>query len=114
RPPGRLAGGADRPGRQGPPGPPRRRVGEHQPHPLGGRGGTGARNRLTPPGRLENEPGDGPIKTFTRRGIKDSPSALHDGRCLTREETVEFFNLVPQTNLTKEEKADLVAFLRSR
>ena len=28
-----------------------------------------------------NEPGDGPIKTFTLRGIKDSPPYLHDGRC---------------------------------
>ena len=37
---------------------------------------------------------DGPIKTFTLRGIKDSPPYLHDGRCLTLEDTVEFFNLV--------------------
>ena len=41
-----------------------------------------------------NEPGDGPIKTFTLRGIKESPPYLHDGRCLTLEDTVEFFNLV--------------------
>ena len=59
-----------------------------------------------------NEPGDGPIKTFTLRGIKDSPPYLHDGRCLTLEDTVEFFNLVLQLKLTKEEKADLVAFMR--
>jgi cytochrome c peroxidase len=26
---------------------------------------------------------DGPIKTFTLRGIKDSPPYLHDGRLLT-------------------------------
>jgi cytochrome c peroxidase len=62
--------------------------------------------------RFVNEPGDGPIKTFTLRGIKDSPPYLHDGRCLTLEDTVEFFNLVLQTKLTKEEKADLVAFMR--
>ena len=62
--------------------------------------------------RFVNEPGDGPIKTFTLRGIKDSPPYMHDGRCLTLEDTVEFFNLVLQTKLTKEEKADLVAFLR--
>jgi hypothetical protein len=37
---------------------------------------------------------------------------MHDGRCLTLEDTVEFFNLVLQTNLTGEEKADLVAFMR--
>ena len=56
--------------------------------------------------------GDGPIKSFTLRGIKDSPPYLHDGRCLTLEDTVEFFNLVLELKLTKEEKADLVAFLR--
>jgi cytochrome c peroxidase len=61
---------------------------------------------------LKDEPGDGPIKTFTLRGIKDSPPYLHDGRCLTLEDTVEFFNLVQGLRLTKEEKADLVAFLR--
>ena len=55
---------------------------------------------------------DGPIKTFTLRGIKDSPPYLHDGRLLTLEDTVEFFNLVTATKLTAEEKADLVAFLR--
>jgi cytochrome c peroxidase len=55
---------------------------------------------------------DGPIKTFPLRGIKDSPPYLHDGRLLTLEDTVEFFNLVLGVQLTKEEKADLVAFLR--
>ena len=62
--------------------------------------------------RFLNEPGDGPIKTFTLRGIKDSPPYLHDGRCLTLEDTAEFFNLVLQLKLTKQEKADLVAFMR--
>ena len=62
--------------------------------------------------RFTKEPGDGPIKTFTLRGIKDSPPYLHDGRLLTLEDTVEFFNLVLSTKLTPEEKADLVAFLR--
>ena len=56
--------------------------------------------------------GDGPIKTFPLRGIKDSPPYLHDGRLLTLEDTVEFFNLVLQLKLTAQEKADLVAFLR--
>jgi cytochrome c peroxidase len=59
-----------------------------------------------------DEPGDGPIKSFTLRGIKESPPYLHDGRCLTLEDTVEFFNLVLELHLTKEEKADLAAFLR--
>jgi len=62
--------------------------------------------------RFVDEPATGPIKTFTLRGIKDSPPYLHDGRCLTLEDTVEFFNLVSQLGLTAEEKSDLVAFLR--
>ncbi|QBS11116.1 cytochrome B6 [Legionella israelensis] len=56
---------------------------------------------------------DGPIKTFPLRGIKDSPPYLHDGRLLTLEDTVEFFNLVLQLQLTKDEKQDLTAFLRT-
>ncbi len=60
-----------------------------------------------------NEPGDGPIKTFTLRGIKDSPPYLHDGRCLTLEDTVEFFNLTFELKLTSEEKRQLVAFMRT-
>jgi cytochrome c peroxidase len=55
---------------------------------------------------------DGPIKTFVLRGIKDSPPYLHDGRLLTLEDTVEFFNLVVETKLTEQEKQDLVAFMR--
>jgi cytochrome c peroxidase len=55
---------------------------------------------------------DGPIKTFVLRGVKDSPPYMHDGRLLTLEDTVEFFNLVLELKLTKEEKADLVAFMR--
>ncbi|MDT7777868.1 MAG: hypothetical protein QOC99_380 [Acidobacteriota bacterium] len=54
----------------------------------------------------------GPIKTFPLRGIKESPPYLHDGRLLTLEDTVEFFNLVQELHLTQQEKADLVAFLR--
>ena len=59
-----------------------------------------------------DEPGDGPIKSFTLRGIKDSPPYLHDGRCFTLEDTVEFFNLVLGLKLHGQEKTDLVAFLR--
>jgi cytochrome c peroxidase len=54
----------------------------------------------------------GPIKTFTLRGIKESPPYLHDGRLLTLEDVVEFFNLVLETQLNSAEKRDLVAFLR--
>ena len=61
---------------------------------------------------LKNEPGDGPIKSFTLRGIKESPPYLHDGRLFTLEDTVEFFNLVLELKLTAQEKQDLVAFMR--
>ncbi len=54
---------------------------------------------------------DGKIKTFPLRGIKDSPPYLHDGRLLTLDDTVEFFNLVLGTKLTEREKKDLVAYL---
>ena len=56
---------------------------------------------------------DGPIKTFPLRGIKESPPYLHDGRLLTLEDTVEFFNLVLGTKLTEKEKKDMVEFLRA-
>jgi cytochrome c peroxidase len=56
---------------------------------------------------------DGAIKTFPLRGIKDTPPYLHDGRLLTLEDTVEYFNLVLGTRLTDQEKKDLVAFMRA-
>jgi len=56
---------------------------------------------------------DGPIKTFPLRGIKESPPYLHDGRLLTLEDVVEFFNLIQGLKLTKQDKADLVAFMRA-
>ena len=54
---------------------------------------------------------DGPIKTFTLLGIKDSPPYLHDGRLLTLADTVEFFNLVLGTKLSQPEKDALVAYM---
>jgi cytochrome c peroxidase len=54
---------------------------------------------------------DGPIKTFTLRGIKDSPPYLHDGRLLTLADTVEFFNLVLGLKLEPAEKDSLVAYM---
>lgn len=54
---------------------------------------------------------DGPIKTFTLRGIKDSPPYLHDGRLMTLADTVEYFNLVLGLKLTAEEKDSLVAYM---
>jgi cytochrome c peroxidase len=62
--------------------------------------------------RFVDEPPLGPIKSFTLRGIKDSPPYLHDGRLLTLEDTVEFFNLVLGLKLSAQEKTDLVAFMR--
>lgn len=56
---------------------------------------------------------DGPIKTFPLRGIKDSPPYLHDGRLLTLDDTVEFFNLVLELKLNAQEKQDLVAFMQA-
>jgi cytochrome c peroxidase len=62
--------------------------------------------------RFVDEPPLGPLKSFTLRGIKDSPPYLHDGRLLTLEDTVEFFNLVLGLKLSAQEKTDLVAFMR--
>ena len=49
------------------------------------------------------------IKTFPLRGIKDSPPYMHDGRLLTLDDTVEFFNVILGTQLTAQEKQDLVS-----
>jgi cytochrome c peroxidase len=54
---------------------------------------------------------EGTIKTFTLRGIKDSPPYLHDGRLMTLADTVEFFNLVLGLKLTQAEKDSLVAYM---
>ncbi len=54
----------------------------------------------------------GPIKTFPLRGIKESPPYFHDGRLLTLEDTVEFFNVILEAKLTAEEKSALVSFMR--
>ncbi|MDP3542701.1 MAG: cytochrome B6 [Elusimicrobiota bacterium] len=56
---------------------------------------------------------DGPIKNFPLRGIKDTPPYLHDGRLLTLDDTVRFFNLVLETKLTPEEEADVTAFMKA-
>ena len=66
-------------------------------------------NEVTINGRKASA--DGPIKTFPLRGIKDSPPYLHDDRLLTLADSVEFFNLVLELKLEKQEKEDLVAFL---
>lgn len=60
------------------------------------------------PGRPE-----GPVKTFPLRGIKDSPPYFHDGRLLTLEDAVLFFDVILETKLSAAEKADLVAYLRA-
>jgi cytochrome c peroxidase len=55
---------------------------------------------------------EGWVKTFSLRGIKDSPPYFHDGRLPTLEDTVEFFNLILRLQLARDEKKDLVAFMR--
>jgi cytochrome c peroxidase len=59
------------------------------------------------------EVGDGKIKTFMLRGVKDNPPYLHDERLLTLDDTVEFFNLILGDKLSSQEKRDLLAFLYS-
>jgi cytochrome c peroxidase len=49
-------------------------------------------------------------KAFPLRGIKDTPPYMHDGRLLTLDDTVEYFNQVLGTKLTDQEKKDLVRF----
>ncbi|MCC6536868.1 MAG: cytochrome C [Bryobacterales bacterium] len=56
---------------------------------------------------------EGPVKTFSLRGLKDSPPYFHDGRLLTIEDTVQFFDLILETHLTADEKKDLAAYLRA-
>jgi cytochrome c peroxidase len=63
--------------------------------------------------RFLDEPPRGQIKTFSLRGIKDSPPYLHDGRLLTLEDTVEFFNLILELRLADKEKSDLAAFMKA-
>jgi cytochrome c peroxidase len=63
--------------------------------------------------RFLNEAPLGRMKSFTLRGLKDSPPYLHDGRCLTIEDTVEFFNLIMELKLAEQEKKDLSDFLRA-
>ena len=53
-----------------------------------------------------------PIKTFTLRGIKDSPPYLHDGRLLTLDDPVAFFDVILGLKLSDEEKQALIAFMR--
>ncbi|HXD33064.1 MAG TPA: hypothetical protein VN643_18225 [Pyrinomonadaceae bacterium] len=56
---------------------------------------------------------EGWVKTFSLRGIKDSPPYFHDGRLPTLDDSVEFFNLILQLRLAPAEKKDLVAFMRA-
>jgi hypothetical protein len=59
------------------------------------------------------EVGDGSIKTFALRGVKDPPY-LRDQRLLTLDDTFEFFNLLLGDKLNAQErKGDLVAFMRA-
>ena len=73
--------------------------------------------------------GDGPIKTFPLRGIKDSPPYMHDGRFATLEEVIDFYSEGLQFSptidplmknvhqggiqLTDDEKQSLLAYLKT-
>lgn len=79
------------------------------------------------PGReaVTKKPTDrGKFKTPTLRGVRLTPPYMHDGSVKTLEEVVEFYNrggtanpnldpAMKQLGLSKEEVADLVAFLKS-
>ncbi|RDY62022.1 cytochrome C [Flagellimonas nanhaiensis] len=54
---------------------------------------------------------EGPIKTFPLRGIKDTPPYLHDDRLPTLDDATEFFNLVLELKLTKDEKDAITAYM---
>jgi cytochrome c peroxidase len=56
---------------------------------------------------------EGPIKTFPLRGIKESPPYFNDGRLLTLDDAVAFFDMILETKLTPAERADVVAFLKA-
>jgi len=47
---------------------------------------------------------DGMIKNIHLERYQDSPPYMHDGRCFTLEDTVEYFNLIQQIHLTAREK----------
>ena len=38
---------------------------------------------------------------------------MHDGRLLTLDDTVEFFNLILGTRLNAQDKKDIVSFMRA-
>ena len=60
----------------------------------------------TTPRFLKDAPGDGRLRR-SLRGIKDSSPYMHDGRCLTLEDTVGILNLILQER--KEEKGETAA-----
>jgi hypothetical protein len=53
-----------------------------------------------------------PDQQWEYSAIELSPPYMHDGRCLTLEDKVEFFNIVLQLKLAPQKKADLVAVPR--
>lgn len=56
---------------------------------------------------------EGPSRTPSLRGLKDSPPYFHDGRLPTIEDAVEFFNLVLELKLNPGEKTELADYLRA-
>jgi hypothetical protein len=53
------------------------------------------------------------MKRFTLSAIKDSPPYLHDGRCFTLEDTVEYFNIVLHLKLNSQKKKGSGCFYAS-
>ncbi len=54
---------------------------------------------------------EGFIKPFPLRGVKDSLPYLHNGKCNTLHDAIEFFDLILELKLSKEEKETFVAQL---
>lgn len=75
--------------------------------------------------KVSNDPDDiGALKTPTLREISRTAPYMHDGRFVTSEEVIDFYdrggiqnhhlsNLMIPPNLTIQEKADLVEYMRS-
>ena len=66
----------------------------------------------TADGRRDDDHGSRADQDFPAARHQGIAPYLHDGRLLTLEDTVEFFNLILQLDLAAQEKKDLVAFLR--
>lgn len=60
---------------------------------------------------LSNRPAQG-VTMSRGKAVEEGVRYFHDGRLLTLDDTVEFFNLILELKLSEGEKSDLIAFLR--